>query len=570
MNIPFFSPSLPVSQSPRPPVPPSPIPLDDGSRSDRRWIKVGTDDVAPLLTDMNELDKSIPIDESVTQVIHQQLPNLNVYGYQVLDELAIHADGQRITYLAQDLHGDRLVVIKEWRASDGNSLSLDYATYLPKIESLQKLDLPQISRYLNSFATPTGFCLVREYCRGVAVSELGTLPPADIKSIARAVLKILLYLQQLRPIVIHQNIKPENIIVDTSEKLTVYLVDFGLQMTGSAERISGTSGFIAPEQLFNRQLTSATDIYSLGVTLICLLTGTPTAQAHTLLDKNHRPEFQHLLPDNLHPKFLAWLEKMVEPNYQRRYLDAASARNPIADLPTERPQLKIRDFSASAKGEWLRWGIAAGILIGLALILRQFVFTDPGESEINPAELARNQALTKQAAFAESDRGKLIKEKQCVSCNLSNQDFTKAELSGVSLNQSSLIGANFANANLSLAIFRDADLSQANFRKTNLSQAAFYGAKSIGTDFTGANLSKAKLVYAKLKGALLRNANLANADLKFAELQQVDLTGANLTHADLSNTDLSYANLRHANLTGANLAGATLTGATMPDGVIHQ
>jgi uncharacterized protein YjbI with pentapeptide repeats len=462
-----------------------------------------------------------------------------------------------------------LVVIKEWRARAGNSLSLDYATYLPKIESLQKLDRPQIARYLNSFATLTGFCLVREYCPGVAVSELGTLPPADIKAIARAVLKILLYLQQLNPIVIHQNIKPENIIVDTSEQLTVYLVDFGLKVAGSSDRIMDNSGFIAPEQRFNRQLTSATDIYSLGVTLICLLTGTPSAQASTLLDKNYRPEFRHLLTANLHPKFLAWLEKMVEPNYQRRYLDAASARSPIAELPTERPQLKIRDFSPSAQGEWIKWGIAAGILIGLALILRQFVFTDTSESEIDPADLARNQAITKQAVFEESDRGKLLKQKQCVSCNLSNQDFAKAELSGVSLDQSSLVGANFANANLSLAIFRDADLSQANFQTTNLRQAAFYGAKSIGTDFTGANLTKAKLVYAKFKGALLRKANLTNADLKFAELQQVDLTGANLSNADLSNADLSDANLRQANLTGANLVGAKLTGATMPDGLIH-
>ncbi len=523
-------------------------------------------DVTPLSIDMKELDESLPSHESVSQVMEGQLPNWNVHGYQVLAELAIHADRQRITYLAQDLHVDRLVVIKEWRASDSNSLSLDYATYLPKIESFQKLDRSQIARYLNSFVTPTGFCLVREYCPGVAVCELGTLPPADVKAIARAVLKILVYLQQLSPIVIHQNIRPENIIVDTSEQLTVYLVDFGLHTVESTDRHIDNSGFIAPD----RQPTSATDIYSLGVSLICLLTGTPSVKAATLLDKNNRPEFRHLLTTNLHPKFLAWLEKMVEPNYQRRYLDAASARNPIADLPTERPQLKIRDFSASAKtGNWLRWGIAAGIFIGVVVILRQFVFTDTSEREIDPAELARNQAITKQAVFEGSDRGKLIKQKQCVNCNFDRQDFTKAELSGVSLDRSSLVGANFTNANLSLAIFRDADLSQANFQKTNLHQAAFYGAKSIGTDFTGANLSKAKLVYAKLKGALLRNANLAHADLKFAELQQVDLTGANLTNADLSNTDLSDANLRQANLTGANLAGANLAGATMPDGSIH-
>jgi uncharacterized protein YjbI with pentapeptide repeats len=525
---------------------------------------------------MNESAKSYPAHASADRIVSRELPDLNVYGYQVLEELSTHADGQRISYIAKDLKSDsskerlgqQLVVIKAWKMLDRESPSLDYATYLPKIELLQKLDYPNIPRYLHSFATPTGFCLVREYQPGVSLAEIGTLPASDIKLIARAVLKILAHLQQMHPIVIHQNIKPENIIVDTEQKLQVYLVDFGLQSMSDAHTILSTPGFIPPEQLSNRQLTSASDIYSLGVTLICLLTGITTDQAQNLLDKNYCPQFKHLLPDKTHPKLITWLEKMVEPNYQRRYLDAASARNPIADLPTKPAKIGIINFSPSKKGEWVRWGIAAGILVSLAVILRQFVFTDSGE--VNPADIARNQAITKQAEFEESDRGKLLKEKQCIGCKLDRQDFAKAQLSGASLNQSSLTGANFSTANLSLAIFRDADLSQANFSKANLRQAALYGAKLIGTDLSGADLSKAKLVYAKLKGALMRKANLTQADLKFAELQQVDLSNANLTSANLSSADLSYANLRHANLTGAQLGGANLAGATMPDGSIHQ
>ncbi len=524
---------------------------------------------------MNELETSYPNQASASQIISRELPDLNVYGYQVLEELSTHANGQRATYVAIDRQLDRLVVIKEWKMPVGytaamehrNSPSLDYATYLPKIERLQKLDHPNISRYLHSFATPTGFCVVREHPQGVSLAELGTLPVADIKLIARAVLKILVYLQQLHPIVIHQNIKPENIIVDTQSGLQVYLVDFGLQTSSDPNSIEITPGFTPPEQLSNRQLTSASDIYSLGVTLICLLTGISTSQAPYLLDKSYRPQFQHLLPEQTHPKLVAWLEKMVEPNYQRRYLDAASARNPIANLPTKRAKIGI-DLSPSKKGEWVGWGIAAGISIGLALIVRQFIFINTDESD--PAEIARNQAISNQVKFEESDRGKLLKEKQCIGCNLDRQDFTKAQLSGASLNKSSLTGANFSTANLSLAIFRDADLSKANFTKANLRQAAFYGAKLIGTDLAGADLSKAKLIYAKLKGSLLRRANLSNADLKFAELQQVDLSGANLTSADFSNADLSYANLRSANLTGIKLDGANLTGATMPDGSIYQ
>ncbi len=517
---------------------------------------------------MNELDKFYTTNESATQVTKRELADLSIHGYQVFEELSTHADGQKITYVAQDLNSDRLVVIKEWRMLNGNLPSLDYATYLPRIELLQKLNHPSIPRYLNSFATSTGFCIVREYQQGVSLAEMGTLPGSDIKLIARAVLKILVYLQQLRPIVLHLNIKPENIIVDTQEQLKIYLVDFGLNSSSNSSRVNCTPGFTPPEQLFNRQLTSASDLYSLGVSLICLLTGTSTPNAQHLLDKNHRPQFQHLLSDKTYSKLVEWLEKMVEPNYQRRYLDAASARNSLINLPTERPKVKFINISSAQKGEWVRWALVAGIFMGLALLLRQFVFSEA--DDISPQEIARNQAISKQAQFEQSDRGKLIKDKQCVGCNLNRQDFNQAQLSGVSLNQSNLIGANFSTANLSLAIFRDADLSQANFTKANLHQAAFYGAKLIGTDLSGANLSSAKLVYAKLKGAMLRNTNLSNADLKFAELQQVDLTSANLTNADLTNADLSYTNLYRANLTGAKLVGTNLTGATMPDGSIRQ
>jgi serine/threonine protein kinase len=40
-----------------------------------------------------------------------------------------------------------------------------------------------------------------------------------------------------------------------------------------------------PEQMFNRQLTEASDLYSLGATLICLLTQTKSAEIGNLIDE---------------------------------------------------------------------------------------------------------------------------------------------------------------------------------------------------------------------------------------------------------------------------------------------
>ncbi len=522
---------------------------------------------------MNEPDSSLSLSTSAIQVTRNNLPDLKIYGYQVYEKLSEHNDIGRISYLGIDIKLDRLVVIKEWRRIEGHSSSFDYGDYLPEIERLQQLNHLNIPHYLNSFATPTGFCVVREYQSGVSLAELGDLPQSDIRLVADAVLNILGDLHKSTPLVIHQNIKPENIIFNSEPKLMIYLVDFGLHSSKDPHASMGTPGFISPEQLFNLDLTPTSDIYSLGVSLICLLTGTPTSEAQHLFDDTCRLQFQHLLPANTDPQLINSLEIMVEPNRQQRQIDANNL------IPIERhrpsPNQALQDLKMSfdnipepkKKIKWVQWGLGVSLLFGLALLVRQFVFPDDGE--LSPAQIVKNQAIAQKADFAASDRGQLMKEKRCPNCNLNYQNFVKAELSGAIVPQATLNGANFSQANLSLAIFRDADLSGANFSKANLNQAALYGTKLIGTNLTGANLSNAKLVYAKLKGAWLRDANLSNADLKFAEVQQVDLTNANLTGADLSNADLSYTNLRRAILLGAKLDGTILTGATMPDGSTH-
>ncbi len=519
---------------------------------------------------MNDLDNSTPEMESTLEIVGSDLPDLKIHGYHVSERLSAHANRGRNTYLARESDSERLVVIKEWRQIDVSDSAPDYANYLPEIDRLQQLDHPNFPRYLNSFGTPTGFCLVREYLPGVSLAELGTLPPADIRLVADTLLNVLDYLHHLTPAVIHQNIKPENIIVDTQTELAIYLVDFGLHPQPN-ER-----GQIYAHPEFT-PVGEAADLYSLGISMICLLTGTSTSQAQHLFDRDYRLNFQHLLPANTDPQLIAWLKNMVESNHQQQYLDTfterpvATNRSPAAlsGYPSEdrKQQLSFQMPAPKQPVQWWRWGIGAGILLTLAFVVSQFVF--PRSDELTPAQIAKNQSIAQEAEFAASDRGRLIKEKRCISCNLTNQNFAKAELTGAVLLQSSLNGTNFAGANLTLAIFQDADLSGANLSKANLQKAALYGAKLNGTNLAGANLDRAKLVYAKLKGASFRDATLTNADLKFAEFQQVDLRKANLTGADLSNADLSYSNLKQAILTNAKLDGATLTGVTMPDGSIH-
>jgi uncharacterized protein YjbI with pentapeptide repeats len=517
------------------------------------------------MTDSSDLSLVTP---SSDLVLYQSLPNLIGYGYQVLDELGHHHDRQRLTYLATNLETGQTVVVKLWE-------NLEYEVYLPEIERLKQLNYPTIPRYLDSFATPTGFCVVREYQSGIPLSEVGALPIFDVQKIADVVLETLCYLQQQHPIAIHHNLKPENIIVTTkSDRLRVYVVDFSFDRHSQKKNgreidiMAGSPGFVPPERLAYLHLSSGADIYSLGVTLVSLLTGTPTNCIEQLLDRDRQIQFQHLLPNNIHPQFTAWLTKMVASNYQRRYLDAASARLSLKNLSIERGGQLVRVVPKQPKvnRKWLRWGAIGVLLMGLSSFFWYAFLRDENEPvTIDP----RTQMLQKQAAFEETPIGKLMTDKRCISCNFKYQNFSKADLSNVSLHKSQLIGTNFASANLTAAILQDADLTSANLNRANLSQAALYGTRLVRTDLVGANLTQAKLVYAKLSGAWLKNAKLTNADAKFADFQQADLTRANLTGADLRNADLSYANLKGAIVAGTLLDGANLKGATMPDGSIH-
>ncbi len=139
--------------------------------------------------------------------------------------------------------------------------------------------------------------------------------PDEIKQIALSVLEILVYLQNRIPPIIHRDIKPENILV--GDQINVTLVDFGFARIGEGEvaissMVKGTLGFMPPEQLFNRQLTAASDLYGLGATLICLLTGTKSTAIGNLINQAYRIHFKHLVP-KLSLRWIDWLQKMVKP-----------------------------------------------------------------------------------------------------------------------------------------------------------------------------------------------------------------------------------------------------------------
>jgi len=291
-------------------------------------------------------------------------PDFSKHGYQISRELGYNSLGGRVTYLATKINTKKSVVIKQFQFAQLGASWEEYAAYEQEIKVLQKLDFLGIPRYLDSFQTDSGFCMVQEY-KNAESAVARTFSPPDIKQIAIATLEILVYLQAQKPPIIHRDIKPENLLID--EQLNVYLVDFGFARLGggniaASSVVKGTMGFMPPEQMFNRELTKASDLYGLGLTLICLLTGTKSADVGNLVDANYGIHFRHLVPP-LQQGWMNWLERMVAPRLQDRYPSAADALTALKSLDVcSLPKVRIeRDriqLTATEYGEILTGTIA--------------------------------------------------------------------------------------------------------------------------------------------------------------------------------------------------------------------
>ncbi|MDJ0733029.1 MAG: protein kinase [Nostocaceae cyanobacterium] len=261
-------------------------------------------------------------------------PDFSSYDYQVIRELGRNREGGRISYLADRISQSQQVVIKQFRFAQEDASWQGFKAYEREIEILQQLDHPRIPRYLDSFETGDGFCMVQEYKDAPSLASRSSFKTGEIKQIAVSVLEILVDIQKRIPPIIHRDIKPENILIDAENN--VYLIDFGLarvnnQDVAVSSIVAGTPGYMPPESLFNRPLTTASDLYSLGATIIGLLTNTPSVEISNLIDENYQFNIRHLVT-GINSEFITWLSKMVAPSLKERYPHAIAALQALKSI----------------------------------------------------------------------------------------------------------------------------------------------------------------------------------------------------------------------------------------------
>lgn len=246
----------------------------------------------------------------------------------------------RQTFLAEDTETQESVVIKIIRLDQAIHTAdqwVELKLFERESQVLQTLNHPALPKYKDAFETDIegirSFVLVQTYLEADSLEtrlQSGKrFSETEVLDIARQLLTTLSYLHTQTLPVIHRDIKPSNILMGLPDDEAdgsisdVYLIDFGAIHTDLTKEsgtitIVGSYGYIPLEQ-FAGQAIPASDLYSLGMTLIHLVTGTHPADIAHINGRIQLPS--HSLP----PALARWLEKMTHPDLNWRFHSAEQA-----------------------------------------------------------------------------------------------------------------------------------------------------------------------------------------------------------------------------------------------------
>jgi serine/threonine-protein kinase len=263
--------------------------------------------------------------------------------YKVLSVLGSGGFGD--TFLAEDtqMPSSRRCVIKQLKPVANNNPQIHQLVqerFQREAAILEELgeNSPQIPKLYAYFNEGGEFYLVQEYIEGQTLTQKlqqqGSMSESSVKSILIDILPILSYVHSKH--IVHRDIKPDNIMIRNFDGKAI-LIDFGAVketmgtvMTNSGNSASsiviGTPGFMPMEQSAGRPQFNS-DLYSLGLTAIYLLTGKLPQELPT---NPHTGEIlwrQYAL--NVSPSLAMVLDKCILPVARDRY---PSARDMLAEL----------------------------------------------------------------------------------------------------------------------------------------------------------------------------------------------------------------------------------------------
>ena len=264
--------------------------LDQPAELRQKFVAEACGSDGQLLANVNRLlaakDRAVgmldtPVWQRKESSVSPAEPGSFIGPYKILRELGGGAGGMGIVYQAvrADEVFQRICAIKVIRADLAAEWLLD--RFRQERQILARLDHNNIARIVDGGSTPEGLpYFVMDYVDGPSIIQFCADYGLGIRArlaLFQQVCSAVQYLHQNG--VIHGDLKPLNILVGNDG--TVKIVDFGIAsaMTSPAaadqsKTMLMTPGYASPEQMRCEPLGPTSDVYSLGVILYELLTGT--------------------------------------------------------------------------------------------------------------------------------------------------------------------------------------------------------------------------------------------------------------------------------------------------------
>ncbi|MBV8572384.1 MAG: protein kinase [Acidobacteriaceae bacterium] len=260
---------------------------------------------------------------------------------------------------------------------------------------LATLNHPNIGAILDGGETADGRpFIVMEYVEGQPITitcESQGMAIRQRVELFRSVCAAVHYAHQ--KLVIHRDIKPSNVLVNPQG--TVKLIDFGVSKPLAPELMPGqipktetfqrlmTPDYASPEQFMGQELTTATDIYSLGVLLFELLTGSrpytirdlsPGAAENVICHQEHRkPSSVRGLPKTTRRELAGDLDRIVQMAMDRdparRYQSAQHLDEDLLRYLEGKPVLARKATLLYTASKFIRRHRMASLMTCLTLLL---------------------------------------------------------------------------------------------------------------------------------------------------------------------------------------------------------
>jgi serine/threonine-protein kinase len=266
---------------------------------------------------------------------------------------AVGKGGMGAVYEATDKYNGRRVAIKVLvDISSGQLL----ARFEREAMIMNELNHPNIVRLYDWGRDNERPYIAMEYLDGITLEDLirrqGKLSLDVVVAIVKPVTEATYYLHQKG--FVRNDIKPNNIMLTTAGR--VCLLDFGItkptkeqvglhQLTLSGE-IIGTPQFMAPEQFRGEPVNERTDIYSLGVILYKLLTGTFPFETLSFsqmrlahLEHNPVPPSEHV---KVPPAIDAVIMKCLEKDQDKRIQSVLDLTNALSEAAEGLPPVDLK------------------------------------------------------------------------------------------------------------------------------------------------------------------------------------------------------------------------------------